>query len=202
MSARWAAALRALVRPGSAPLWVALGLGVAAVLNLLEFRGIDAAARHNYQALHRYDHGDLFDIAIARDNSARQRVAPFVYFGRLFPDATVVIPRTGVATWFDFVPSMTAFGRVRAIEVGEYDPVDAIDLAAIAAYRVTAASFAPRMGSTQRVVDARVAYYAAPEPSGVFVVVTPDGVPDREGLLAFVDAALVDGAVLETWGVR
>ena len=49
---------------------------IAVILNIFQFYSIEEEARHNYKALNYYKTGNLFEIAIDRDNSARRRVAP------------------------------------------------------------------------------------------------------------------------------
>lgn len=186
-----------------APAWLLCGAMFAAlVLNVVQFRSIDAAARHNFRALHAYDTGDVFEIAIARDNSARQRVAPFVYFGRLFPRSTVLMPVAGIDTWFEFEFSMIAFGGVASLERVDYDPVKDLDLAALSEYRVHASAFAPAVGATRQVLDERVAYYVRRGSPDRFIVFTPEGPPGREAPLAFVDTSLIEASVLARWDVR
>ena len=185
------------------PAWLlCVAMLIALVVNIVQFRGIDAAARHNYRALHAYDTSDVFEIAISRDNSARQRVAPFVYFGRLFPGSTVLVPTAGIDSWFDFAVSMIAFGGVELLEPVDYDPVAGLDVTKLSEHRIYASEFAPAAGSTRRVLDERVAYYASRDPSHRFIVFTPDGPPGREALLAFVDTSLIESSVLARWGVR
>lgn len=168
---------------------------IAVAVNISQFTGIDEETRHNYRAIHRYDTGDVFEVAISHDISSRRRVAPFHYFGVLFPESTVIMPQSGISIWFPFETSMVAFGRVSSLERWEYDPVELVDLASIDAYRVPTASFAPASGPTVEIMDERVGYYVADDPSGVFIVVTPEGEPGRAGPLAFVDLALLDDHV-------
>ena len=185
------------------PAWLlCVAMLIALVVNVVQFRSIDAAARHNYRALHAYDTSDVFEIAIARDISARQRVAPFVYFGRLFPGSTVVVPAAGIDSWFDFEVSMIAFGGVESFESADYDPVEGLDVVELSEFRIRASDFAPAAGSTLRVLDERVGYYAGRDPSDRFIVFTPDGPPGREAPLAFVDANLIESSVLAHWGIR
>lgn len=185
------------------PAWLlCVAMLMALVVNIVQFRGIDAAARHNYRALQAYDTSDVFEIAIARDNSARQRVGPFVYFGRLFPGSTVVVPTAGIDSWFEFEVSMIAFGGVASLEPADYDPVAGLDVVALSAYRIHASEFAPAAGATHRVLDERVAYYASRDPSQRFIVFTPEGPPGREAPLAFVDTSLIEPSVLARWGIR
>lgn len=185
------------------PAWLlCFAMLIALVVNVVQFGGIDAAARHNFRALQAYDTGDVFDIAFARDNSARQRVAPFVYFGRLFPGSTVLMPAAGIDSWFEFEFSMVAFGAVGSLKRVDYDPVAGLDLAALSAFRVHASEFAPTAGATHQVLDERVAYYVSRDPSHRFIVFTPEGPPGREAPLAFVDTNLIEPSLLASWGVR
>lgn len=180
---------------------LAVGLVVLTVVNAVEFRGIDAAARHNYRAWYRYDSGDALEVAIARDDSSRRWLAPFVYLGRLFPDATVVYPSDGVRMWFEFESAVLAFARPARLVAIAYDAERLVDLATLAPHRVPARAFAPSRGGTRAVIDARVAYYRAPQPSLTVVTVTPDGPPWREGVVAFVDAALLDPELVRSWAL-
>lgn len=170
---------------------------VAVVVNVFQFIGIEQEPRHNYQALFRYETGDVFEAAISRDNSARRRVAPFYYFGELFPGSTVIMPAEEVSMWFPIESSMVAFGREPALEARDYDPVDLVSLEEFQRYRLTAESFAPDAGATLRILDERVGYYVGKEPSGTFVIVTPDGPPGRRQPIAFVDLALLDDETLQ-----
>lgn len=168
----------------------------ALVLNVVQFRSIDAAARHNFRALHAYDTGDVFEIAIARDNSARRWVAPFRFYGELFPGSTIVMPRDGINSWFPFESSMVAFGKVAEVRKADYDPESIVHLPPLEPYRLPVESFAPSAGSTLRVVDERVSYFVSDGGGDTFIVVTPNGSPGRDGHLAFVDAALLPADVV------
>ena len=175
-------------------------LAGSAAVNASQLRTIDAELRHNYSALHRYGTGDIFEIGISQDNSARRWVAPFHYFGVLFPDAEVIVPPSGISIWFSFGTAILSFGKARAITIVPYDERSLIDLAALEEWRIPAERFASRRGPTRRIVDERVGYYAPSEPSGVFVVITPQGRPRRTEPVAFVDIALLDEATRAVLG--
>ena len=164
---------------------------VAVIVNFLQFASIEDQTRHNYRAIQLYDTGDIFEIAISRDNNARRFVAPFHFFGQMFPGSTVIIPSEGISSRFNFEPAMVAFGKVAQIRRASYDPVSLIDLAQLDAYRIPVEAFAPNTNPTLRLVEERVSYYLSEDGGEVFVLVTPDGTPGREGHLAFVDAALI-----------
>ena len=164
---------------------------VAGLINVIQFRGIDEKTSHNFRAAQLYETGDIFEIAIARDNSARRRVAPFYFFGELFPGSVVIVPPDGIASWFPFESSMVAFGQVAEIRPAEYDAEKIVDLASLDAYRINAASFAPTTGSTVDVINDRVSYYVSDSGGEVFIVVTPEGDPGREAHISFVDIALL-----------
>ena len=181
--------------------WFA-GLVVCAIaVNAMQFGAIEDAARHNYRALYRYETYDLFDIAIARDLAARRNVGPYVYFGRLFPGSVVTYPTSGVDIWFDFVPSMRTFGRASELRRVDYDPTALVRVPDLGAYRTPASAFAPRSGVVTTVLDERVGYYASAPSAREFIVVTPDGPPQREGHIAFVDVALLDAQTRTTLGM-
>ena len=179
-----------------------LGMAAAVCLNLVQFGAIEEDTRHNYKALHSYDTADIFEIAISRDTSARQRVAPFHYLGQLFPHSRVITPEGGIDSWFPFDESVLAFGQAQDISRIPYDPVALLDLEELAPYRVPTESFASPAGSTHRVVNERFAYFAPLEPSGTFIVVTPEGSPGRTNFFAFVDADLLDESLRRELGIR
>jgi len=178
------------------------GIAIAICINVVQFRGIDADTRHNYKALHAYDTADAFEVAISRDNSARRWVAPFYYLGQLFPDSQVITPADGIRSWFPFDESVLALGQAKDVSRVPYDPEGLLDLAELDTYRVPSDSFAPTAGSTQRIVNERFAYFAPSEPSGTFIVVTPEGNPGRTNFLAFVDIDLIDESVRRGLGIR
>ena len=179
-----------------------LGMVAAVLLNLFQFGAIDEETRHNYKALHSYETADIFEIAISQDTSSRQRVAPFHYFGQLFPGSRVITPSGGINTWFPFDESILAFGHARDVSRIPYDPEDLLDLDVLDDYRIPSESFAPGAGSTPRVVNERFAYFVPAEPSGTFIIVTPDGSPGRTNFFAFVDLALLDESVRRELGLR
>lgn len=194
---RMAQQFRRILRVG-----LLFGIAVAICFNVVQFRAIDEDTRHNYKALHSYETADIFEIAISRDNSARQRVAPFHYLGQLFPGSRVITPAGGISSWFPFDESVLAFARAQDISRLPYDPEELLDLEELAAHKVPTEAFAPAAGSTQRVVNERFAYFAPTEPSGTFIVVTPDGRPGRTDFFAFVDIDLIDESVRRELGLR
>jgi hypothetical protein len=165
-------------------------MAAAVVVNVAQFAAIDAQTRHNYKAIHRYESADLFEIAIRRDMSSRLRVAPFYYLGVLFPDSTLVVPEDGINVWFPLETAAVAFGEVTSIERIDYDPVTFLDTADLDPYRVPTESFA--VEPAHRTLDERVAYYVDGAPAGTVLVLTPDGPPDREQPIAFVDISALD----------
>lgn len=175
-------------------LLVVAAMAVAVGINVGQLRAIDEDTPHNYRALYAYDTPDIYEIAITRDNTARRWVAPFHYFGRLYPDSTIVVPETGISTWFPLEEALVSLGRAKAIERLDYDAETLLDLADLAEYRTPASAFAPRSGRVQQILDERVGYFTPPDPTGTFIVVTPDGPPEREGFFALVDVSLIGEA--------
>jgi hypothetical protein len=102
--------------------------------------------------------------------------------------------------WFTFESGMLSFGQAATITRVAYSERDLVDLDDLAEWRIPAETFAPRRGSTQRVIDERVRYFAPSDHSGTFVVITPEGRPGRTLPIAFVDVALLDSDAREVLG--
>jgi hypothetical protein len=177
-----------------------LMMTAAITVNVVQFPIIDEAARHNYKALFAYETRDIFEIAIARDNSARHYVGPFHYLGQQFPHATIIVPHEGVSSWFELELSVLVFGKAQAVERVAYDAQRDPEGLGVASYRFDLAAHVPSRGATQRVLDERVAFYVDDEWSGAFMVFLPEGQPGRTGAISFVDPALLDRAVSASEG--
>lgn len=172
--------------------WIIIVLISGAILlNLVQFYGIEENNRHNYRALYRYNTSNLFEIAISRDNSARRWVGPFYYFGQIFPDSNIIIPRRGGSTWFDLPLAMITFGRARDIIYMDYDPEKLAGDLNLTPYEMDISQYVPSRGRTRAMLKQRLAIFADETGSRTFVVVTPGGQPGRDGLIMFVESTLL-----------
>lgn len=178
---------------------LAAGVVISAAVNLHELRRIDSELRHNYSAVHVYDSGDIFAVGML-NLSQIQRVAPFHYFGKLYPGSEVIIPASGVSSVPPFRSSMLAFGRITNLSVSDYDAMRVVDLSQLEEWRIPAERFAPRRRSIIERMDERVMFFAPRSSSGTFLVVLPEGAPRRDRPIAFVDLALLDSTVLAEVG--
>lgn len=184
-------------------LWIPIVLmAQAVIINVVQFPIIEVTTRHNYRALHAYQTGDVFEIAISHDNSARFLVAPFYYVGKLYPGSEVIIPSKGVKTWFDFDLSMRGFGKARNLIRAKYDPVTLLNGVDLDSYKVPVSRYAPAVGTTYRELDKRFAFFSGPEPSGRLIVITPDGRPERKGRIYFVDTAILPQELLKGLNIQ
>jgi hypothetical protein len=169
----------------------------AILINLVQFYSIEKNTRHNYQALYRYETSNLFEIAISRDNSARRWVGPFYYFGQIFPGSDIIIPKKGARTWFELPLAMVTFGQARDIIYMDYDPETLANELILKPYEIDISKYVPSRGPSIPLLRQRLSILAAPEPSGTFLVVTPDGPPGRDGQIMFLDISLLNPELLE-----
>lgn len=166
-------------------------LSIAIIVNLFQFHAIDEETRHNYSAWHLYDSINLFEVAIRRDTSSRQLVAPFWLIGREFPDSTFVLPMRNRRSWFEIDLSLIAFGNARSIHYADYDSVDIFDSEKFESKRFSIEEYLAPRGGTHRRISERVGVYVSDSFSGIFVVSTPQGNPGRRDRLEFVDLFLL-----------
>jgi hypothetical protein len=186
-------ALRGSLRDASPARKVLLALiAIAIVINVIQFKTINDGRASNYRALSSYDTDDLFEIAISSSPSAQVRVAPFHYLGELFPKSIIVVPDGSVYTYYPFESSAIAFGEATSVKEASYDPENFLDLAELKQYRIDTATFAPDDESTIDAIDERVSFYVDGVPSGIVLVLTPEGSPGRYGPIVFVDSSVLD----------
>lgn len=179
--------------------WLPVALMFAGVaINVFQFEGIERKTRNNYKAWHSYKTPDIFEIAITHDNSARRWVGPFYYVGKLYPYSDIIIPKRGIKSWFDFDLGMLSFGKASRFIKADYNPVTFLKGVDLDSHELPVGEYAPDIGTTHRVLNERLAFFVGPNPSGSFIVMTPDGRPGRTGRIHFVDTGLIPDELLRT----
>lgn len=164
--------------------FVAILLALGVLVNVFEFSRIDDNSRHNYSALHIYPSGDIFEVAIGHDNSARRRVGPYYYLGSLFPNSTIITPYQGNPA---SALSLMSLGRADRVIQHPYDPTEILDGLELEPFMVDLRRIAPSRRAAQRVLGENLAIAASSNPSGRFIVATSDEVS-----LIFIDTQLLD----------
>jgi hypothetical protein len=175
-------------------------MAMAIALNLIQLldKLTENAPYRAYRALHSYETDDPFEVAISHDDTVGSPVAPFYYLGQLFPKSVIVVPDGGVDSWFEFEPAVVAFGEATSVQEAEYDPEKFLNLANLRKYRIDTEFFVPDEEYAIETVDERVSFYVNGAPSGIVVVLTPEGEPDRNGPIAFVDTSVLDAEGIPT----
>jgi hypothetical protein len=179
-------------------------MAIAIALNVMQLPDKLAGTTHYraYRALYTYESDDPFEVAISHDDSVGSPVAPFYYLGQLFPGSVIVVPATGVDSWFEFEPAVVAFGETSSVWEAAYDPERFLKLADLEQYRVFTETVVPDEKYPTETSERRVSFYVKGVPDDTFVVLTPKGAPYRYGPIVFVDTSVLDAEGVPTPTLR
>lgn len=165
---------------------------VMTAINIVQFPFIDRETRHNYSALHSYRSADVVEVAIASDNAARERIAPYYFLGRLYPNADVIIPYAKQPNEL----SLVSFGRVRHVERLRYNPRKLVTLGELDSHMVDFKKAVNLRGNALEKVNSIFGIAVSPHPSGTFVAAHGE-----DGRYIFVDSNLLDAKKKRTLGL-
>lgn len=105
---------RLLARPRY--LVFAVLLGVAILVNTVQFRSIDENTSAHFAALHRYGTGDIVEIGYDSYGNFGEMYALYLTLAEIAPGSRVVILGPGRLTRHEFVTRLYGFGEVAGIE--------------------------------------------------------------------------------------
>lgn len=165
----------------------------AVIVNIVEFPFIDKTTRHNYKAIYAYDSVDVVQVSIDRDNSSRETVAPYYYFGVLFPDSVVIMPtRERIA---DAI-AIRSLGLASEIQYRDYEADRLFASIDLSTNLWDLAALAEDRGSTLAVIERTFGIATSHQPSGIFVILH-----DPYGKFYYVDTSLLGEAARKELGL-
>ena len=168
------------------------GILVSIGVNASQFGNLESKTSPNYRALLHYQDRGLFPVAFENNRSVALRVAPFYFFGLINPNSTIIMPSTGLKTWFELDLGMMSFGRARELRVRTYDP-QSLNVPDLQAYKVDLGGVIPDRKTLRR-LNSRLSIFRRSSEADTFVVFAPKGAPGRTNPMLFVDIDLLDGS--------